>query len=79
MKVYFNNKELLTKELINKNNKDLVIKFRDGNRVELNHSLLKLIGEFAKNDKKFIKKLISTEKNLIIFTTKLLEIIKLNK
>jgi hypothetical protein len=70
MKIYFNDKESLRKELVSKENKKLIIGFRQNRKIELTRNMLFLIQQICKQDRTFLKTLISSEANFVYFVSK---------
>jgi hypothetical protein len=73
MKVYFYDKDTLKKELKNKNNKILTIRFKTHKSVDIPKNILLFIQEISKKDKKFVKTLISSETNFLFFLSNLIK------
>jgi hypothetical protein len=69
MKVYFYDKETLKKELKNKSNKALMVRFKSHTSVSIPKNILEIIQNLSKNDRTFMKKLLSSENNFIFFLT----------
>jgi hypothetical protein len=69
MKVYFYDKETLKKELRNKSNKALMVRFKGHTQVSIPKNILEIIQNLSKKDRTFIKKLLSSENNFIFFLT----------
>mgnify|MGYP000020450085 CR=1 FL=1 len=69
MKVYFYDKETLKKELRNKSNKALMVRFKGHTQVSIPKNILEIIQNLSKKDRTFMKKLLSSENNFIFFLT----------
>jgi hypothetical protein len=69
MKVYFYDKETLKKELRNKSNKAIMVRFKGHTQVSIPKNILEIIQNLSKKDRTFIKKLLSSENNFIFFLT----------
>jgi hypothetical protein len=69
MKVYFYDKETLKKELRNKSNKALMVRFKGHTQVSIPKNILEIIQNLSKKDRTFMKNLLSSENNFIFFLT----------
>lgn len=67
MKVYFYDKEVLKKELKKRDNKLVTVRFKTHKSIDIPKPLLGQIQFFAKNDRTFMKKLLSSENNFLFF------------
>jgi len=67
MKIYFYDKDTLKKELKNKSNKIISIRFKTHKEILIPKPVLLIIQKLAKQDRTFMKKLISSENNFIFF------------
>jgi oxalate decarboxylase/phosphoglucose isomerase-like protein (cupin superfamily) len=69
MKVYFYDREMMRKELKNKTNQTVTVRFKAHTNVIIPKNILEIIQNISKKDRTFMKKLLSTENNLIFFLT----------
>lgn len=73
MRVFFSDKDSLKKELKNKGLKKLTIRFGSEKILDLPQNVLFMIQNIDKNDKSFIKNLIKSENNFILFLAKIIK------
>lgn len=73
MRILFSDKQNLKKELKNKISNKITIKFSNDSLVMLDKNILVMIREIDKKDKNFIKNLVSSENNLVLFLTKIIK------
>jgi len=71
MTIPFKNKSELKKELISGNYSKLYVRFGEDKKVLLPRMVLELIKNIAKTDRKFMKKLLSSEKDFMFFMEKI--------
>lgn len=71
MTISFKNKAELKKELVSGNYSKLYVRFGEDKKVLLPRMVLELIKNIAKTDRKFIKKLMSSEKDFMFFMEKI--------
>lgn len=71
MTISFKNKSELKKELVSGNYSKLYVRFGEDKKVLLPRMVLELIKNIAKTDRKFIKKLMSSEKDFMFFMKKI--------
>ena len=71
MTISFKNKSELKKELVSGNYSKLYVRFGEDKKVLLSRMVLELIKNIAKTDRKFIKKLMSSEKDFMFFMEKI--------
>jgi hypothetical protein len=71
MTISFKNKSELKKELVSGNYSNLYVRFGEDKKVLLPRMVLELIKNIAKTDRKFIKKLMSSEKDFMFFMEKI--------
>jgi hypothetical protein len=67
MKIYFYDRDTLKKELKNKSNKTISVRFKTHNQIIIPKQVLTVIQQISKKDRTFLKKLLSTENNFIFF------------
>jgi hypothetical protein len=73
MKVIFSDKINLKKELKNKSNRTLNIRFNSEKSLTIDKNILDMIRQFDKNDKTFLKNLMASENSFILFLTKIIK------
>lgn len=73
MRVFFTDKESLKKELKNKGHKKLTIRFGSEKNLDIPQNVLIMIQNNAKTDKNFIKNLIKSENNFMLFLMKIIK------
>lgn len=71
MTISFKNKAELKKELVSGNYSKLYVRFGEDKKVLLPRMVLEFIKNIAKTDRKFIKKLMSSEKDFMFFMEKI--------
>ena len=70
MTVYFYNKDELKTALKNTSNNVVTVRFKTHKSIDIPKPILNNIRYFVKSDKKFMKTLISSENNFILFLLK---------
>jgi hypothetical protein len=73
MRVLFSDKENVRKQLKNKANKTLIIKFTSEKNLNIGKDILDMIRHFDKQDKTFMKNLLYSENSFILFLTKIIK------
>jgi len=67
MTVYFRDKEELKKELFQKNNSKVIIKFKENKKVILHSWFIQLLKQAINKDKTVIKEILKNEQNFMDF------------